>query len=338
MKTFFAWWYRISLPRRSPDQSPADRERSRYARLTTNFTLLIVIITVLFTPVSFLNAYNPAAPVIASAGLACVLLALVFNKLGLNIVGASLIVLSSIINVTGTMITNPLDPTLVPIFSTLVIPLVLAGALMPPVAVLIVGAFNSVLIILIGIFQTHTADYNAMLQKGLISISLVLPVMLQMVVALVIYVIMRNLITTIRRADRAEEIITLQAEIAEFEQNRVNEQQQLEEGIAVIAQVHLEIARGNLNSRVPLGSENVLWQIAVPLNNLLNRVQQWKGAVDQLEYIQTKVKEATQEIEEGRRFRRPVSFKRRTGTVIDPLLAEINYLSEQITPKPPTYL
>ena len=98
----------------------------------------------------------------------------------------------------------------------------------------------------------------------------------------------------------------------------------------MIAQVHSEVARGNLNARVPLSKENVLWQIAVPLNNLLNRLQQWKNAADQMDYIQAAIVNAVQELQDGRRFQHLVFFQKRTNTQIDPLLAEVNYLSEQL--------
>ncbi len=330
MKSLLSWWYRVSLPKKmTVDTSPSEREKTRYARLTTAFTLMIFTITVLLAPTSIFGAYNPAAPTVALLGLGAVVTALVCNKLGWNIVAASLIVSSTVISVTGTMITNPLDPALIPVFSALVIPVIIAGALMPPVAALISGAVNSTLIILVVLLQRHTPAYDQMMRLGLITVSLALPLVLQIVVAIVTYVIMNNLITTIRRADRAEEIVALQSEIGEFERKQANDQEQLEKGIMLIAQVHAEIAGGNLTARVPLGSEHVLWQIAVPLNNLLNRVQQWKGQADQMEHTQAIITYAVHELQEKRRSHQSVFFRQRTGTVVDPLLAEINYVSEQ---------
>ena len=337
MNAFLNWWYRVSLPKRGIDKSPAERERTRYARLTTTFTLLLLILTGLVTPWSFIQAINPAAPLIASLALGGLVVAVIFNKLGLNIIAACLVVLSIVINATGNLLTTPLDPTLVPTFSALVIPVILAGALMPPVAALIDGLLNSVLILLIVLFQKHTPAYDQMLKLGLASVSLVLPILLQIIVAVVTYVIMRNLITALRRADRAEEIVALQTEIAEFERSRAQDQQQLAEGITTIAQVHAEVARGNLNARVPLGSEHVLWQVAVPLNNLLSRMQQWRGAAEQMEQTQTVLNYAVHELQSGRQHRQAVFFQKRTGTPVDPLLAEINYLSEQVSTAQPPY-
>jgi hypothetical protein len=330
MKSFLSWWYRVSLPKKKTvDTSPSEREKTRYARLTTAFTLLLLILTGLLTPWSFVAAHNPAAPTVAALGMAAVVAAVIFNKLGLNILAAIMIVSSTVINVTGTMITNPLDPTFVPIFCALVIPVIIAGALMPPAAALIDGVINSVLILLIALLQKHTVAYDQMLRLGMASVSVALPITLQIVVAVVTYAIMTNLITTIRRADRAEEIVALQAEISAFERKQALDQEQLEKGITLIAQVHAEIAAGNLAARVPLGSEHVLWQIAVPFNNLLNRVQQWKSRADQMERTQGAISYAVQEMQQRRGARQQAYFRQRTGTVVDPLLTEINYLSEQ---------
>jgi hypothetical protein len=329
MKSFLSWWYRVSLPtKRSVDTSPVEREKTRYARLTTAFTLLLLILAVLLTPWSFIKYNNPAAPGIAAAGLAAVVVAVIFNKMGLNIPAAIMIILSTVINVTGTMITNPLDPTFVPIFNALVIPVIIAGALMPPVAALITGALNSAIILAIALLQRHTVAYDQMLRLGMASVAVAMPITLQIIVAVVTYVIMTNLISTIHRADRAEEIVALQAEISKFERKQALDQEQLEKGITLIAQVHAEIAAGNLAARVPLSSEHVLWQIAVPFNNLLNRVQQWKSQADQMERTQAVLRYAVQEMQQKRGAQQHTYFRQRTGTIVDPLLTEINYLSE----------
>ncbi|HEY0756643.1 MAG TPA: hypothetical protein VGD98_22005 [Ktedonobacteraceae bacterium] len=161
MKKFFNWWHRISLPQRGPDASPAERERTRYARLTTDFTLLVFILTAAFIPYGLTSSAGLGGSIVAIAGLFAVVLAIIFNKLGFNLVSASMLVLCGIINVAGTLLSNPLDPSLIPIFSTLVIPLILAGALMPPVTALISCAFNIALILLIAALQKHTLAYSS---------------------------------------------------------------------------------------------------------------------------------------------------------------------------------
>jgi len=70
----------------------------------------------------------------------------------------------------------------------------------------------------------------------------------------------------IRRAERAEEIAALEHTMAE-------QKRQLEVGIQQILQTHVQVANGDYGARAPLSQDNVLWQIANSLNNLLNRLQ-----------------------------------------------------------------
>lgn len=327
MKSLLAWWYRVSLPKRGPDTTPAERERTRYARLTSAFSLVIFPLSVLTTTYGVLTSVNPAAPVIEVIAFVCVLAALACNKAGFNIAAALLLILNTTINVVGNMLTNPLDPVFVPIFCALVITVVLAGSLMPPIYALLVGLMNCVLIVFIAVTQPPTRYYDQMLAIGYGSIMIALPIMMQIIVGIVTYVIMRNLIATIRRADRAEEIIALQKEIVSYQQKRVQEQQQLEEGIAAIAEVYTAVASGNLDVRVPLQAENVLWQVAVPLNNLLSRAQHWKRNADLLEPTLLAIKQVGQELQWARMNRVPVRFSQPTGTPLDALLPEVYFLS-----------
>src|SRR5947209_12074609 len=110
MKSFFAWWYRLSLPHQGPGTSPAEREQTRFARLTSLFTLMIFILSTLLTPWSFYQYYTPLVPIIAVVSWALVVAAMVLNKLGWNIPAASALVLSTILASAGNMVVNPLDP------------------------------------------------------------------------------------------------------------------------------------------------------------------------------------------------------------------------------------
>lgn len=322
-------WYYATLPQREPDTNPAERERTRYARLTSTFLLIILIVTCLVAPLGFFDSTHPGSPYISFFALLSVVAAWPASRLGHNILAASLIVMSTIIYVVGTMLTNPLDPMLIPVFEALVLPVILAGSLMPPVAGLFTGILTSALILLISLLQPHTALYNQMLAKGLYSVFIILPVAVQIIVGLVIFVIMRNYRATVRRADRAEEIILLQKELHVHEQQRVVDQQQLEEGIALVAQVHTSIANGDLEARVTLPMEHPLWPITGPLNNLLNRIQRWKRNSDQFERTQYVTNKIMGDLQRARIQNSSVTYPQPTGTPLDPLLPEISYLSER---------
>src|SRR5258708_19848012 len=77
------------------------------------------------------------------------------------------------------------------------------------------------------------------------------------------------------------------AEIIALERANAEQKNQLEAGIQLILQTHVQTANGNFNARAPLTKDHVLWQIAYSLNNLLARLQRLSQA--DMELRQTKL-------------------------------------------------
>ncbi len=338
MKSFLAWWYRLSLPNRGPDTTPAERERSRYARLTSAFSLVLLPLGLLTTVYGILTSINPVAPIIEIIAFACIFVALACNKAGLNIPAALFLILNIDINSVGNLLTNQLDPVYVPILCTIVVSVVLAGSLMPPIYALVVALLNCLFIVFISVSQPHTLAYNDWISVGYGSTLIGLPIALQIIVGVVTYVILSNLITTIRRADRAEEIVALQKEIVDYQRRRNQEREQLESGIALIAKVYTDIANGNLEARAQVAPESALWQVAAPLNNLLNRAQHWKQSADQWEKTLLAIRYVRQEMQRARGQHVPVTFPQPTETPVDLIIPEVYALSQQVykTTRPQT--
>lgn len=94
----------------------------------------------------------------------------------------------------------------------------------------------------------------------------------------------------------------------------------------MIAQVHARIANGDLSARVPLNSDNVLWQVAVPLNNLLNRLQTTKEKADQFDRMNHVLQQITQRLQVSRRTGEPVTLSP-TGTPLDYVLQEAQHIN-----------
>jgi type II secretory pathway pseudopilin PulG len=228
----------------------------------------------------------------------------------------------------GPLLTDQLTAALVPLFSIFTISIVLAGALMPPVAALITGLISCLSIGLVAIFSLNTVAYNQGSQTqyqpiNTLSIAIFLPIVVQIVVSIIVYVIMRNLLSVIRRADRAEEIVALQTEIAEHEQERYQEQHQLEDGLEKIAAAHARIANGDYQARVSLNEGDVLWAIAVPLNNLLNRLQTWKNDADTLRITNQAAAYIAEQIRAMQRSGQARDLPL-TKTPLDPVIVEVN--------------
>ncbi|MDQ2885333.1 MAG: hypothetical protein M3Y39_04520 [Chloroflexota bacterium] len=337
MKRILEWWYRLSLPALEQGTTPLQRERARYAKLTSSFLLLLLVLFLPLAPVMIFDSpRSPSSPPIAVGMLFFLLASWISGRMGHQIVSATCIVAYAFFSVTGPLVTNPLDPTLLPLFNALVVAVILAGSLLPPLAALIAGACSCINIILISFLQPHTTAYTQMMQQQLFTVSLVLPATIQIVVAVIVYVIMNNLIKTVRRADRAEEIASLRQELMQQTQEWAAEQEQLARGVEIIAQVHARIANGELDVRVPLNAESVLWKIAVPLNNLLNRLQSMNEKASQFDRVSNAIAQVQQQMQ--RPGGRPVSFAM-TRTPLDPLLQEYNRsmatLSQQSTSQRP---
>jgi hypothetical protein len=109
----------------------------------------------------------------------------------------------------------------------------------------------------------------------------------------------------------------------EHERARQQEQKQLETGLEKIAEAHARIANGDYNARVSLKEGDVLWSVAIPLNNLLNRIQTWKNDADTLYTTHRAARYIAEQI------RLSIQYEQRrdlplTKTPLDPVIVEVN--------------
>lgn len=331
MSDFLQGWYSLSLPFSSVTtrgSTPQAREQQRYAQLTSGFLLLFIVFYIPGDLLLFFDAPTSSVqPMIALISGAILFISFFLGKLGLQRSAAIGLLVLILVTVTGDLATNPLDPSIFPTTYALLFAVVMAGAALPPIAALIVGLVNCIDIILLVLLVPHTAMWTTMWQRGLYSIFIFLPICLQCGIAIICFVIMRNLITALRRADRAEEIVALQEAIATHEENRSSQQLQLEEALKRIAEVHARIANGDLSARVSLTEGDVLWAVAVPLNHLLNRLQAAKHAQDALMNLQQTAQSIAEQLHTNIQMHQtrmlPV-----TGTILDPIILEINQFAQ----------
>jgi hypothetical protein len=119
----------------------------------------------------------------------------------------------------------------------------------------------------------------------------------------------------IRRADRAEEIARLEHTLAD-------QKRQLDVGIQQILQTHVRAANGDYSARAPLGQDNLLWQIASSLNNLLNRLQRSGQAEHLYRRVEEEARRLAAAIDDAQSGRKPI-WPAPTGTPIDLILERI---------------
>jgi hypothetical protein len=112
--------------------------------------------------------------------------------------------------------------------------------------------------------QVMKTSYYAVLSR---------PIQLHLLVTVVLFLWVVNANRAIKRADRAEEIARLERNLAQQSKGIKEQKQQLDRSVEQIVETLMHWSNGLLTARVPLNQENVLWQVAGPINNLLGRVQ-----------------------------------------------------------------
>jgi len=73
------------------------------------------------------------------------------------------------------------------------------------------------------------------------------------------------------------------AEIMALQRAITQQKQELESGIQLILETHVQVANGDFTTRAPLTQDHLLWQVAHSLNNLLARLQRLNQAEAELQ-------------------------------------------------------
>lgn len=272
-----SFWYRLTSPP-EPSKTASFHERELFRRGRTGSQITIALFFLIFVsfPAAFAGS-NSLLVTILIANIFVLALALFLNRLG-RVNAAGILVVISVMAGGPAMniLTTPggINTTVLPIFSLLVLPLMCAVSFLPPAWVFAVAAINSLFTFFVFTSLPSTGDLHSILQSALPGI--VTPIVLsQVIVAVVAYITARNARYAILRADRAEEIASLEQREIERQQEEIDKKHQLDVEIQRILQTHVQVANGNFAARAPLGKESVLWQIAYSLNNLLARLQSY---------------------------------------------------------------
>jgi hypothetical protein len=312
MRTFTWGWDR---PRVTLDE----RERSRRSQLTSFIIAGLMVVAILLLALGINDPSSLFADLALIVGL---LIALVLNRAGHVTAAGWLIVALVCGGVIGALVTQPTGLTVdaLPGFDLLLIPLVVAAFVLPRSAVLWVGAINIAIITSIYLLMPRAVDMQQLIdfydgETGAALALLSRPLALQIIVGIVAYLARRGIDAEIRRADRAEEIAALEHTLAD-------QKRQLDIGIQQILQTHVRAANGDYTARAPLGQDNILWQIASSLNNLLSRLQRSGQAEHQLRRTDEEIRRLAAAIDDAQSGRKPI-WPAPTGTPVDLILERI---------------
>jgi hypothetical protein len=331
------WWLDLTAPPRPlATASVAARERVRKAELTS--LSILVVFGFVLALISNSLADPGTAQSVAVVGVTLILVA-ALNRLGLTRTAAyflpsilMLVIMSAILMAPG-----GLRLIVLPAYDLFVIPVILVSLIGYRHASWLFAAFAIAFIVADFLLQPRalitapgaTGFDDIAYETGIFGTWGMINrhVLVVFFAAFIGWLGARSVDGALRRADRAEEIAALEHAIAD-------QKRQLDIGIQQILQTHVRAANGDFTARAPTNQENVLWQIASSLNNLLARLQRAGQAEHQLNRTEDELRRLAAALDDAQSGRPPL-WPAPTGTAADLILDRLARAARRAGPSTP---
>lgn len=326
------WWYNLTTPPEPAANAPLEqRELYRRARLSSIILLILFLLTIP-SAIEGIFGLNRMLLYILVVFVAATLAATALNKLGRVTLAGLVIVITYTAGMMVNILTTPdgLTPELIPVFMILLIPEIMAAAMVSTRFVFVSAIVNIVFGFLAIKFMFHNIALDPYMPVIYTNAG-VLPATLQAVIAGVSFLWGTNLEKAVRERDQAKEIARLERDLSEQNALMARQKEQLEHSIAMIVHTQSQVANGELNARVPLTPDNVLWSVGGALNNLIARLQRNYIIEQELEHTKHSAAHLVSIIRQ-RKVGRPAAHYGRTGTVIDTVAMEVLTSSQSLHP------
>jgi len=290
------------LPTKDAPRSPARittnrgiavREEARRKQVVSAILLVIVLFQLVdFPGAIMMHSFTAIGTVLL--GLVLCGVAMLFNQFGRVGLVSILLILVVDLGCGLMLLTSPmgLDAGDLPVFDVLIVSELIAVSLLPAVSVFPVALSNILFILAVLALMPRTPALNMMLASDMAYNTIIQPVSLQIVVAVVSYIWVRSALRAIARADRAEEIAQLQRREAELLRHEAERTRQLDMGSEHLLQVLVRAANGDRMARANLPPDNLLWRVGNGLNLLLTRLRR----AGQAEYEMQQLREANAQL------------------------------------------
>jgi hypothetical protein len=336
----FGWWYRIAAPPEVPDEAPL---RERMIVRSGKLTSVIFLFQIIFFLASLIVGLLDAPFTIPATLVMLVLLSIgvILNRAGKTTVAGIFVITAMIVGLTADFLVTPggLSPFLLSIFDFYIGSELVAASLIAPWAALPVTLINCLITVGLITFLPKTAEMISVLHIEGYNVYAD-PIELQIMVAVITFLWVSSAYREMRRANSAEEVNKLTMEMAMQQQAIEDEKRQLEESVEQIVRVHMQVANGNFDARVPLDRHNMLWAVAGSLNNLLARLQRLRYDAAQVQRNEQALQQLLNNVQLARRQGVPLQ-PYKTGTSLDALIMEISkglaapqILRDQSVPNP----
>ncbi len=328
------WWLRLtSSGWETPPITVEQREFARRSRLTSWIILALLVMELVLLPA---GVSVPSTLVAVAVAVIGTIIAAVLNRAGFVTLAGSLLVLLLSGAILGSIVgaqalpckagttcspfvtaggNGQISLIYLPAYDLLTISVIVGASILPRASAFVIAIGNIALIIADFALQAHAADVNALVAyEGALPL-IARPIGLQIIIATIAYLWVRGTDQAIRRADRAEELAAMEHAIAE-------QKRQLDVGVQQLLQTHIRAANGDFSARAPLGQDNVLWQVAASLNNLLSRLQKSGQAEHQLRRTEDELRRVAAALDDANAGRRPL-WPATSGTAADMIIERI---------------
>lgn len=303
--------------------SVALREQARRKQIVSAVLLVIVIFQFAELPGALLmhTAMDIGTVVL---GLALCAVAALFNQFGKVTIVTVLLIAVIDLGCGLMLLTSPmgLDVSDLPVFDVLLVSELIAVSLLPAISVFPVALGNMLFTIVVLLFAPRTMELNMVLNSTMAYNTILQPLGLQLIVAVVSYIWVRSALRALARADRAEEISQLQRREAELLRREAEFNHSLTQGSEHLLQVLVRAANGDQGVRSALTQDHPLWRIGNALNVLLTRVGRMANAEQEIKRLRMTVAQLTERIFDRERGHRPTQ----------PPARPVTPLSQPVTP------
>ena len=318
------WWFRFTAPHLPEKSTFAQRETTRRGRLAS-ITVLFFSLFMLFPLFQGIIQGNPkqSIPVLVSIiinGLALITL----NRKGKIVAAGWLIIIVIDAGFLMGVFTQQLAYQNLRSMDVIAESVLVVVAFFPPRSVFIIAGVNTLGILLWTCFGPHNPDIALALQTNAYSLFYP-PISLEIFLAILIYLWANSALKAISDLDVSERMVELERREIERQSQEITLKNQLEEGVQLMLQTHVKAANGDFSARAPLTKENILWQLAYSLNNLLARLERFTSESRRHAITQEAIHLVAEEVRLAKITNQPLILNR-TGTALDELLVELNSL------------
>ncbi len=323
------WWYFLAAPQaptHSEELPLKDREFLRRGKLTS-IALLIQLIELVVQAVPAAHDGTNAFPFILLS-IAFLVVAVILNRAGKLLFAGVLVIVvleAGMISVVALPPAIPLTLAQIPFIFLLVQPLLISVLLFPAWSILVVAFINMAVTTLMLLFLPRTPEFQTYMQAHA-GPMFGLPLTIQLLAALISYIVITSLQESLIRADKAEEVTKLQQVMAEQTRRELQAKRELEAGIGEIVNGLTHFANGDNQARIRLEQGNPLWSVAATINNMMSRFVRLREQEGPREQAAIAVRAYLRELQMARITGNPLP-EPRSGTEVDILIRELLHYS-----------